>query len=325
MSINKRNYQQLTFSEVVVATHHHSPAILDPAVYLLGKHHTKRRRCGQDNQQHLLLVSGNNISVGCGLLGVLQDREDLDSEEYSENGAIVMCNEEVKEPYLTEPGQEEEDEQDRDLVEREQSVYIQTAAPFCAVCIGVQGAGKSHTMNVILENCMTPTYNNRREFNTNIQPMTGLVLHYDQIESNVCEAVGLYQSNQTLSLIQPSMKVQRMVVLVSPNYYHQRKAFYEGKCEVYPLLFNWSHLTATHLRKLMRLTESDSQLYVSVMLNKLRTYQRRNAIPVFEEFVKDIQSECNASGQSAPLQQVGKDSGSSSSSSSRVGEHNVYY
>ena len=155
---------------------------------------------------------------------------------------------------------------------------------------------------------MLPTYSNRREITTNIQPMTGLVLHYDQSESNVCEAVGLYQSNHTLSSIEPSMKVQRMVVLVSPNYYHQRKAFYEEKCEVYPLLFDWSHLTATHLRKLMRLTESDSQLYVSVMLNKLRTYQRNNEIPVFEEFVKDIQSECNMSGQSAPLQQVGRDS-----------------
>ena len=319
----QRNTHQLHFSEVVVDCHHnsHITVTIEPTVYLLGQHHRKRSR-GQINLSHLL-VNGVRLGVGCSLLGIIPESENLNNEEYkgyeehkaknqNESEETIIGKRKLLEVEVEETNEDYSNEE-ADLVEREHSVYIQTAAPFCAVCIGVQGAGKSHTMNVILENCMLPTYSNRREITTNIQPMTGLVLHYDQSESNVCEAVGLYQSNHTLSSIEPSMKVQRIVVLVSPNYYHQRKAFYEEKCEVYPLLFDWSHLTATHLRKLMRLTESDSQLYVSVMLNKLRTYQRNNEIPVFEEFVKDIQSECNVSGQSAPLQQVGREIGRDSS------------
>ena len=94
------------------------------------------------------------------------------------------------------------------------------------------------------------------------------------------------------------------MVLVSPTYYIQRKAFYGDTCEVIPLLFDWDTLTATQLKKLMRLSDSDSQLYVSVILNKLREYQRKNKIPSFDDFLKEVKFLCNVNGQSAPLKQV---------------------
>lgn len=185
------------------------------------------------------------------------------------------------------------------------AVYWNTNEPFCAICIGVQGAGKSHTMNVILENCLLGKV--VADDNTSIisttQPMCGLVLHYDQSQSNVCEAVGLCAHASRLGEF-PELKVQRLVVLVSPTYYVQRKAFYGDHCEVVPLLFDWDSLTATQLKKLMRLTDTDAQLYVSVILNKLREYQRKNKIPSFDGFLQEVTELCNVSGQSAPLMQV---------------------
>eukprot|EP01032_Pedospumella_encystans_P018780 gene18780-21373_t len=169
-------------------------------------------------------------------------------------------------------------EYDEDLLgPGDSAVFMNTTDPFCAVCIGVQGAG-------------------------NPQPMCGLVLHYDQSESNCCEAVGLNSPAAPLSLF-PGLKVQRLVVLASPTYYLQRKAFYGDTCEVIPLLFDWDTLTATQLKKLMRLSDSDAQLYVSVILNKLREYQRKNKIPSFDGFLDEVMTLCNVQGQNAPLQQ----------------------
>ena len=186
------------------------------------------------------------------------------------------------------------------------AVFMNTTDPFCAVCIGVQGAGKSHTMNVILENCMLNTVSAENcTVVSSPQPMCGLVLHYDQSESNCCEAVGLNSPAAPLSLF-PGLKVQRLVVLASPTYYLQRKAFYGDTCEVIPLLFDWDTLTATQLKKLMRLSDSDAQLYVSVILNKLREYQRKNKIPSFDGFLDEVMALCNVQGQNAPLQQVKK-------------------
>lgn len=109
-----------------------------------------------------------------------------------------------------------------------------------------------------------------------------------------------------MSAFAADSKVSRVVVLVSPAYYHQRKDFYSNAkgVEVYPLLFQWSSLSATQLRKLMCLSESDTQLYASTMLNILRDYQRYNKIPPLEEFVKEVEMSCTVNGQSAPLQQV---------------------
>ena len=91
--------------------------------------------------------------------------------------------------------------------------------------------------------------------------MSVLVLHYDQNVASVCEATGLISAIPRLSRIlaeanasQPQssggdgapptpsagprcLPRSNMVVLVSPSYWRQRKAFYGDYCIVKPLLF----------------------------------------------------------------------------------------
>lgn len=238
----------------------------------------KRTKQVGEKLDRQLLVNGTNLQGSCGLLGARASTAEEQEEE------DLYCEWETGE---------------------EAAVYLRTEAPFCAVCIGVQGAGKSHTMNVILENCMFPeVISDYCPIIQTAQQMAGLVLHFDQSQNNVCEAVGL--STVAESLLQyPDLTPPHMVVLVSPTFYKQRREFYEGtRVAVYPLLFDWASLTAMQLRKLMRLGESDAQLYVSTMLSLLRDYQRDNQLPVFSSFLTQIEEKCNVSGQSAPLVQV---------------------
>ena len=192
----------------------------------------------------------------------------------------------------------------------DEHIYLNVSQPFCLVCVGVQGAGKSHTMNVALENCLLnfPLPQDRNLIQLSV-PMCALVLHYDQSPTNICEAIGLHDLSKKVrkfsGIHEESIGlVDKMVVLVSPSYYKQRKQFYGSTSfEVVPPLFNWSSLKAQQLKKLMRLSEGDSQLFVSVILNLLREYQREDAVPVFGDFLKKIESLCSVQGQSGPLKQ----------------------
>jgi DNA helicase HerA-like ATPase len=94
-----------------------------------------------------------------------------------------------------------------------------------------------------------------------------------------------------------------MVVLVSPSYYQQRKAFYGNYCTVKPLLFRWSTLSADHIIKIMRVKPDDNQLYVAQLLNLLRSYQRQGIVPDFNAFMTEVQSMCNLKMQTGPLEQ----------------------
>ena len=74
---------------------------------------------------------------------------------------------------------------------RSNSVYLNVNEPFCLVATGVQGSGKSHTVSVVLENCLLPfPVPYASPIVALHRPMAALVLHYDQSETNVCEATG---------------------------------------------------------------------------------------------------------------------------------------
>jgi hypothetical protein len=134
------------------------------------------------------------------------------------------------------------------------------------------------------------------------QQMCGLVLHYDQCITNVCEAVGLVRVKPWLP--DKVIPVRKVIILVSPSFYNQRKRFYAvNNVEVVPLLFKWDSLGADQLKKLMRISEKDSQLYVSVMLNLLRKYQRYERIPSFTLFLEEVKEACKVQGQGGPLLQ----------------------
>ena len=78
-----------------------------------------------------------------------------------------------------------------------QPVYLNVHSPFCLTVCGVQGAGKSHTLAVVLESCLIPfMFGGLVELD---QPMAALMFHYDQSETNVCEATGITKLHPKLS------------------------------------------------------------------------------------------------------------------------------
>jgi hypothetical protein len=192
------------------------------------------------------------------------------------------------------------------------ALYLNLHEPFCFAAVGVQGGGKSHTLGALLEACLVPF--EEEGVSRIAQPMAALVLHYDQSPTSICEATGLVAPAQRLAAMPAAaggnggtpprcLPRERMVVLVSPTYLQQRRAFYGRYCEVRPLLFTWSSLTADHIKRIMRVNETDNQLYVSSMLNILRDYQRDAVLPSFASFLDTVAETCDIKGQSAPLQQ----------------------
>jgi len=195
-------------------------------------------------------------------------------------------------------------------------IFLNVSEPFALVTVGVQGGGKSHTTAVVLENCLLPLpVPANRPLIMLRTPMSALVLHYDQSESNVCEATGMVylaswvrkvlSASAASSACTDALRLQKIVILVSPSFYKQRRRFYGDKdgYVVLPLLFRWSALDAVQLKKLMRINESDNQLYVSMMLAKLRQYQRAGGVPEFGAFCKECLEACASQGQSGPLEQ----------------------
>jgi hypothetical protein len=186
------------------------------------------------------------------------------------------------------------------------SVYLNTHEPFCLVTVGVQGAGKSHTLGVVLENCLIP-------FPSVVAlsaPMTTMILHYDANPLTPCEAIGLCASSSsfqsTFGYDAPHLLSHNVAVLVSASYYTQRRAMYASthvNCRVVPLLFSWQSLTASQLKLLMRIDESDGQLYVSQMLDLLRRFQRLGRLPAFNEFMREMDQLCTLPGQGSAFKQ----------------------
>ena len=186
-------------------------------------------------------------------------------------------------------------------------VYLNTHEPFCLAAVGVQGGGKSHTMACVLESCLVPF---PEEGVVRLRaPMSTLVLHYDQNVASVCEATGLISPLQSLSrLLGPGgvprcLPREKLVVLVSPSYFKQRKTFYGDYCVVKPLLFRWASLTADHIKRIMRIKEGDNQLYVASMLDLLRRYQREAVTPSFPVFLQQVRGLCDLKAQEGPLAQ----------------------
>jgi hypothetical protein len=183
-------------------------------------------------------------------------------------------------------------------------VFLNVHEPFCAVMLGVQGAGKSHTLACLLEACLLPL---RSDGLLPLRaPMMALVLHFDQSMGSMCEATGIIERNPVLAAAAPptpALAREDMTVLVSPSFYRQRKAFYGGYCQVRPLLLSWASLTADSIKRIMRIAEDDNQLYVATLLSVLRDSQRSGALPNFAAFLAQVRDKCGVKGQSAPLDQ----------------------
>lgn len=204
-------------------------------------------------------------------------------------------------------------------------VYLNTHDPFCFVTVGVQGSGKSHSLSVVLESCVLHVADELKRATDDAlrlrRPMTSLVFHYDQNQRNGCEAIGVVEPSDGLRafvarmqrgagaapLEPPALPRDKMLVLVSPSNFQERKAFYAQTygptVRVEPLLFSWSKLSAKQLKCLMRINAGDNQLYVSTMLSLLRGFQRQQRRPPFAAFCSQIEKKCAFAGQNGPLRQ----------------------
>ena len=188
--------------------------------------------------------------------------------------------------------------------ETEQDLYLHTHIPFCMAAIGVQGAGKSHTLGCFLESCLlSNTVLSNNKIIRLQKPMTTLVLHYDLSTTSVCESAGLLTPSPYIEEVNVSIPKSQAVILVSPTFYLQRKHFYGDYCTVRPLLFRWSSLTADHIKRLMCIKPGDNQLYIASFMSLLRKYQRKDQVPDFTQFIEEVKQVCNVRGQSGPLDQ----------------------
>lgn len=194
----------------------------------------------------------------------------------------------------------------------EKKLFLNVHNPFCFIALGVQGKGKSHTCNVVLENCLLPFPAPTSDPIVKLEcPLAPLVLHYDRVEANLCESTGLARpvnaiktALQKLGPSNTSTHIQTAVILVSPANLKARKKYYSSELyEVKPLLFSWNSLDANQLRKLMRVDETGTQLYINVLLEKLRGYQRKGYLPQFNAFCKEMLDEITTPSQQSPLKQ----------------------
>lgn len=67
-------------------------------------------------------------------------------------------------------------------------------------------------------------------------------------------------------------------------------------------MFSWNRLRAQQIKMLMKLDESSTQLYISLMLDVLRGYQRKAKMPAFQDFLREFEGMCSGT-QSGPLKQ----------------------
>eukprot|EP00475_Leptophrys_vorax_P031911 TRINITY_DN4869_c0_g1_i1.p1 TRINITY_DN4869_c0_g1~~TRINITY_DN4869_c0_g1_i1.p1 ORF type:complete len:719 (-),score=214.20 TRINITY_DN4869_c0_g1_i1:116-2236(-) len=190
-----------------------------------------------------------------------------------------------------------EDDDDPELV------YLNTKEPFCAVLVGVQGSGKSHSAACLIENCMIEA---EGAISAAVPPCS-LIFHYDTDESNFCEASTIIMPSKRIEAFASNIgEIGEIVVLVSPSFFHQRQEYYKGipKIKVRPLLFRWEDLNANQLKSLMRINLDDEQpLYMGVLLDLLRKYQKQNKLPTFESFKSSLENQGFNQSQNAPLRQ----------------------
>jgi len=178
------------------------------------------------------------------------------------------------------------------------NVYLNTSEPFCAIAVGVQGSGKSHTVSSIVEACML----NAPPVTHLGRPLSTLALHYDRDPNNFCELLTLTTQNPNSSM---KCVVPEMVVLLSSSIFELKRKHYEKfpNCRVYPLLFNFDELTASMLKEIMGVGASGDQLYVSVIMDVLRRWQRSGHAPSFAEFLAALQDEEFSRQQIGPMNQ----------------------
>ncbi|KAH8801975.1 hypothetical protein DL96DRAFT_1634713 [Flagelloscypha sp. PMI_526] len=175
-------------------------------------------------------------------------------------------------------------------------LYLNSNSPFSAFVCGIQGAGKSHTVSVMLEGMFIPDV---PEIGRLKQPLAGLVFYYGEggESARPCEAAFLSKPSN----FRPGIQTPRGVVYVSPAALTSMEKVYSSlgsEVTVKPLKFSEDEMDAQSFRTLMAIgnTLGNIPLYMQIVLNILRelgdtfTYSKfRTKLKVYEKDFSDQQ------------------------------------
>lgn len=161
------------------------------------------------------------------------------------------------------------------------SLWFNGNVPQTSVVCGVQGAGKSYSTSVMLENCLVDD----ARIGDLPKALTGLVLHYDKdasVSKLPCEAAYL------------SSKMPVKVLVSYSNLVVMRKVYARFRnVEVVPLLFHAEDFTFAVMLKLMAVAEGSSKpLYINVVQALLQNNQEQSQGGKFDfvAFIKQLKA-----------------------------------
>ncbi|KAJ3061941.1 hypothetical protein HDU99_005385, partial [Rhizoclosmatium hyalinum] len=181
-----------------------------------------------------------------------------------------------------------------DKSERVQQVHLNMTDPFSILVCGASKSGTSHTLQVLLENCLLPSWNESHLPDADVinttSPMCALVLHYSPDPDSLCQFTNLTTALTHVSLDISGSKIPylrntHMVVLVSPSAYVKRREQYKSRCEVRPLLFSWENMTPHQISLLLQLPDFPNSPSTQLLQPLLSTYEKTQEIPTFQEFI----------------------------------------
>jgi len=149
---------------------------------------------------------------------------------------------------------------------------MNTNTPSTTIICGVQGAGKSHSVSVIIENSLIPSM----ELGRLAQPLSVVVFHLGAAQGGMhlpCESSFLRKANTGDTTYEIPINV-----LVSPsNLAAMRKVYADTGATVSPFYLSTKDLNCTRMFSLMHVTEDGKvPLYIQVVQQILRSMGNEN-------------------------------------------------
>jgi hypothetical protein len=149
---------------------------------------------------------------------------------------------------------------------------MNTNTPSTTIICGVQGAGKSHSVSVIIENSLIPS----DELGRLAQPLSVVVFHLGAAQGGMhlpCESAFLRKANTGDKTYEIPINV-----LVSPsNLVAMRRVYADTGAKVSPFYLSTKDLNCTRMFSLMHVTEDGKvPLYIQVVQQILRSMGNEN-------------------------------------------------
>ncbi|EPS36678.1 hypothetical protein H072_9743 [Dactylellina haptotyla CBS 200.50] len=200
---------------------------------------------------------------------------------------------------------EDEEDEANDAIESSH-LFLNTHTAWTTFICGLQGAGKSHTLSVIMENCLIPN----KVVGVLPRPLAGLVFYYSSFtpltSGKPCEVAYLAvpSSNSHVSEDKGPSCARKVTVLASRSNLANMKKVYEKipNVTVQPLLLKASQLTAKIMLHLMAVQDDNNALYLQVVTRILREMAAEDPNGFsYEKFKRTLATEPLTNSQWRPL------------------------